>query len=163
MRTLEGYVKLKWLMELSWSPFYEDNGSSDNQEIPCLSCNSKFHHRVQNSWSLGPVLSHMNSVHIVISHFFHTHFNSALLPMDGLSQIWWPDKYFGFQQKPDLIAPCCGSRSRPQSRTRFVLLLQLSSLERCDHRRGMDWRIGYIYHLYTPLGTTLYSPLSHTD
>jgi hypothetical protein len=127
MSTLEGYVKLKWLMELSCSPFYEDNGSSDNQEIPYLSCNWKVHHRVQNSWSLGPVLSHMNSVQIVISRFFHTHVNSAFLPTDGLSQIWWPDIYFGFQRKPDLLAPCSGSRLRPSSRPRFVLLHQLSS------------------------------------
>jgi hypothetical protein len=65
MSTLEGHVKLKWFMELLWSPCYEDNGSSDNLEISCLLCNSKVHHRVQNFWSLIPVLSHMNSVQIV--------------------------------------------------------------------------------------------------
>jgi hypothetical protein len=30
-----------------------------------------------------------------------------------------------------------------------------------DYRRGMD--IGFIDHLYTPLRTTLYRSLTHTD
>jgi hypothetical protein len=33
----------------------------------------------------------------------------------------------------------------------------------CDYRRGMDWKLDLLTHLYTPLGTTLYSSLTHTD
>jgi hypothetical protein len=33
----------------------------------------------------------------------------------------------------------------------------------CDYRRGMDWILDILTHLYTPLGTTLHSPLTHTD
>jgi hypothetical protein len=41
----------------------------------------------------------------------------------------------------------------------YLSILYRRDLEVRDYRRGMDW----MDHLYTPLGTTLYRFLTHTD
>jgi hypothetical protein len=44
-----------------------------------------------------------------------------------------------------------------------VLQKHCHDLGVCDYRRNMDWWIGFIDHLYAPLGTTLYSSLTHIN
>jgi hypothetical protein len=42
--------------------------------------------------------------------------------------------------------------------------IMLSRISRCDYRRVIDWKIGFIDHLYAPLGTTgNYSAIADLD
>ena len=64
-------------------PSWKVKGSSDSQEIPCISQNPKVHYHPP----LVPVLSHVNPVHTTPSYFFKIHFNVIPPPMTVLLYV----------------------------------------------------------------------------
>jgi hypothetical protein len=93
IRCLRTNSKSNWTNFIGKSPSWEASSCSANQEIPCILWNPKVHYRVHKSLPPAPVLSQMNSVHIVASYFYKIHSN-IILPLTLRSSKW--SLSFGF-------------------------------------------------------------------
>ena len=78
------HIILTYSMEQSLS--WEANQFSASQEIPCILWNPKVHHRIQMSPSPVLILSQLNPVHVLTSHFLNIPFNIILPSMPGSSK-----------------------------------------------------------------------------
>lgn len=67
------------------SAYWEANSPSASQEDSRIVCNSKFHHPVNKSPPLLPILIRKNSIHVLESYFFNIYFNIHLHIRFGLS------------------------------------------------------------------------------
>jgi hypothetical protein len=69
--------------EISWKP----NSRSVGQKILCPLRKPKFNYRFQSSPPLGPILNHINLVHILIMYIFKIHYN-IIFPFMSRSPKW---------------------------------------------------------------------------
>jgi len=81
-------------------PSSEANKFSASQEIPRISQNSKVHYLVHNSPPPLPILSQIDPVHILTSHFQKIHLN-IILPSTPGSSKWSLFPQFSLP-KPDI-------------------------------------------------------------
>jgi len=69
------------------SPSWEANSFSASREIPCILWNPKVHYRTHKCPSPVPILSHLELVHILTSHFLKIYLN-IFLPSTPESPKW---------------------------------------------------------------------------
>ena len=69
------------------SPSWDANRFSPSQEIPCILWNLKFHHRIHKCPPPVPVLTHIDLVHALTSHFLKMHLN-IILPSMPVCSKW---------------------------------------------------------------------------
>jgi hypothetical protein len=73
----------------SWEP-----DCSVGQKITAFYGNQKVHDRVHRNPPLKPILSHMNPVHTLVSHFFEIHFNIILPSTLRSHKLSLPFRFF---------------------------------------------------------------------
>ena len=104
------------------SPSWEASRSSASQEILCHLWNSKIYYYIHKCPPPVPILSQINSVHALPSHFLKIHFN-IILPSMFISSKW--SFLSGFPTKT-LYAP-------PLSPTRATCSVHLTLLDLITH------------------------------
>ena len=68
------------------SPSWDVNMFSAGQKIPRILWNPQVHHRIHKCPPLLPILSKIDPVRVITSHFLKNHFNIMLLSMPGSSK-----------------------------------------------------------------------------
>ena len=94
------------------SPSWEANRFSASQEIPCILWNPKVHYHSHKCPSPVPILSQLNTVHILTSHFLSIHLNIILQSTPGPSK--WSVSHIFLHQNPVYASPLTHSRYMPR-------------------------------------------------
>ena len=85
--TVIRYIKLNSTYLLQQSPSWESNSSSASQQIPHILWNPKGHYNIHKRPPPIPVLSQLDPVHTLTSHFLKIHLN-IILPSTPGSPQW---------------------------------------------------------------------------
>ena len=80
------YNKDKLTYSMVQSPTWEANWFTASQEIPLFLCYPKMHYRIQKCPSPVPILSQLDPVHTLTTHFLKIYLNIILSSAPGSSQ-----------------------------------------------------------------------------